>query len=340
MKKYFSFIFVFVLLGSALFFNNAKAAAPSAINDLTCVKDINAGAIWIRWTPPTGVAAANAYELKYAEGNSIIYMNAFTYVPAGDWASGAVGLEKQELATGFNVGTEFTFEMKVKNDIDEWSAPSNPATCTSPQGPNYDSIAPTTAITFPSYNSIFAVSQGAITIKGTSKDKGGSSVKQIEVSLDNGVTWNLADPVSNDDGNLMWQYIWNSPSVGEHVIKARATDWFNNLETPSTGIVIKVVSEIATPTPTPSSDVSCKNTWWFDNDRRVCSEKQFCGMYMYNGLQTFETRVACQAALDASTSGSTGGTPGNAESLRARIAVLQAQLIQLLNQLIQLLRLK
>lgn len=339
MKKYFSFIFVFVLLGSALFLNNAKAAAPSAINDLTCVKDINAGAIWIRWTPPAGVAAANAYELKYAEGNSIIYMNAFTYVPAGDWASGTVGLEKQELATGFNVGTEFTFEMKVKNDADEWSAPSNPATCTSPQGPNYDSTAPTTAITFPSYNSIFSVSQGAIIIKGTSKDKGGSSVKQIEVSLDNGVTWNLADPVSNDDGNLTWQYVWDSPSVGDYVIKARAMDWFNNLETPSTGIVIKIVSEIATPTPTP--EISCKNTWWFDNDRRVCSEKQFCGMYIYNGLQTFETRVACQAALDASSGGLSGGViPGNAESIRAQIAALQTQLIQLLQQLLQLLRLK
>jgi len=90
------------------------------------------------------------------------------------------------------------------------------------------------------------------TIKGTSKDSGGSSVKQIEVSLDNGATWNLANPVSNDEGNLAWQYIWNSPSVGDYIVKARAMDWFNNLETPSTGIVIKVVSETATPTPTPT----------------------------------------------------------------------------------------
>jgi len=297
MKKYFSFIFVFVLLGSALFFNNAKAAAPSAINDLTCVKDINAGSIWIRWTPPTGVAAANAYELKYAEGNSIIYMNAFTYVPAGDWASGDVGLMKQELAIGFNPGTEFTFEMKVKNDADEWSAPSNPATCSAPLGNNVDTIPPTTTINYPPYNGSIALSQGALTIRGISKDSGGSSVKQVEVSLDNGQTWNLADPVSEENGNMIWQYVWSTPSVGSYIIKARATDWMNNLEIPGLGIPINIVSTITTPTPTATPT---------------------------------PTPTPSPSPIG-------GTVLTGADAIKAQIATLQMQLIQLLQQLIQLL---
>ncbi len=53
--------------------------------------------------------------------------------------------------------------------------------------------------------------------------------------------------------------------------------------------------------PCPGSDCSYK--WWLDlNNASSCSYKQFCGLYMYYGLRTFETESACQAALASSSS--------------------------------------
>lgn len=44
-------------------------------------------------------------------------------------------------------------------------------------------------------------------------------------------------------------------------------------------------------------DSGCRNMWWFDNDNETCQQKQFCGAYMYLGLQTFENQEDCQEAL-------------------------------------------
>ncbi len=52
---------------------------------------------------------------------------------------------------------------------------------------------------------------------------------------------------------------------------------------------------------------SCSNFYWFDNTTRSCGQKQFCGTYVYAGLQTFPTQSACQTAL-TSSSGSTSGS--------------------------------
>jgi len=42
----------------------------------------------------------------------------------------------------------------------------------------------------------------------------------------------------------------------------------------------------------------CANLYWFDNTYQGCaSQKQFCGSYMYQGLQTFSTQLLCQTAI-------------------------------------------
>ncbi len=51
-------------------------------------------------------------------------------------------------------------------------------------------------------------------------------------------------------------------------------------------------SPIVTPV-TPE----CKELYWFDNEHRECGLKEFCGAYMYEGLQTFETKEECEKAL-------------------------------------------
>jgi len=47
-----------------------------------------------------------------------------------------------------------------------------------------------------------------------------------------------------------------------------------------------------------ASDTSCKNLYWFDNDNKNCSQKQFCGLYMYLGLQTFASKTQCLKAVN------------------------------------------
>lgn len=60
---------------------------------------------------------------------------------------------------------------------------------------------------------------------------------------------------------------------------------------------------------------TCTNKWWFDSNTTTCSYKQFCGEYMYQGLQTFSTETACKAALPISCVGNGGSlgavVPGN-----------------------------
>jgi len=42
----------------------------------------------------------------------------------------------------------------------------------------------------------------------------------------------------------------------------------------------------------------CKNFYWFDKESRECGYKQFCGAYMYYGLETFSSRNDCEKKLE------------------------------------------
>ncbi len=46
---------------------------------------------------------------------------------------------------------------------------------------------------------------------------------------------------------------------------------------------------------------SCNNKYWVDNTNKECSQKQFCGAYMYYGLYTFETKEECLKFLENET---------------------------------------
>jgi hypothetical protein len=58
-----------------------------------------------------------------------------------------------------------------------------------------------------------------------------------------------------------------------------------------------ILAQTPTPAPESNSNLQCQNLWWFDNDHQSCSQKQFCGAYMYSGLRTFESQDECGAAL-------------------------------------------
>lgn len=48
---------------------------------------------------------------------------------------------------------------------------------------------------------------------------------------------------------------------------------------------------------TNSSDIDCKNLWWFDQNTKSCGQKRFCGSYMYQSLETFKDQDSCLKAL-------------------------------------------
>ncbi len=57
-------------------------------------------------------------------------------------------------------------------------------------------------------------------------------------------------------------------------------------------------TEVEEPTEEPTEPaLECEEKYWFDEDSTECEYKEFCGMYMYQGLRTFETEDACEAAL-------------------------------------------
>ena len=50
----------------------------------------------------------------------------------------------------------------------------------------------------------------------------------------------------------------------------------------------------------PIADIEsgCQNLYWIDNENKECSQKEFCGTYVYQGLQTFETKGECERAAN------------------------------------------
>jgi len=58
-----------------------------------------------------------------------------------------------------------------------------------------------------------------------------------------------------------------------------------------------ILAQTPTSARESNSNLQCQNLWWFDNDHQSCSQKQFCGAYMYADLQTFDSQDKCEAAL-------------------------------------------
>ena len=49
-------------------------------------------------------------------------------------------------------------------------------------------------------------------------------------------------------------------------------------------------------------EIVCNNLYWFDEDSSSCGQKEFCELYMYEGLRTFETLEKCETEFNANKS--------------------------------------
>jgi hypothetical protein len=81
------------------------------------------------------------------------------------------------------------------------------------------------------------------TISGTAHDYF-SGMAQVEVSTDDGETWNLAQGTEN------WTYEWNIPADGKYSLRVRATDLAGNVETLGAATTVTVAASCVAPTPT------------------------------------------------------------------------------------------
>jgi len=227
-------------------------AVPATVTDLACTPSGQAGAIWLRWTVPAG--ASTTYEAKHyaAAINDGNYAAATTI--SQSWAIGTKAAVKQELVAGLNPGTRYYFALKSGGfGATTSNISSTSPTCIAPSSATSapDSTAPVTLFTYPALNS--TVQSGTVVIKGTAKDTGGSSVQKVEVSLDGGNTWSLATVTGDDGANVIWEFAVANASVGTMSVKARATDWTNNVETNGPTLTFNVSSTAHTTPSTPAT---------------------------------------------------------------------------------------
>ncbi|MEO8681505.1 MAG: Ig-like domain-containing protein, partial [Vicinamibacterales bacterium] len=97
-----------------------------------------------------------------------------------------------------------------------------------------DIYAPTSVITSPTSGSTVE-SGNRYTITGTAGDNGGGQVASVEVSVDGGATWRVAQ------GTSSWSYDWSPGALGTATVKARAVDDSGNLEAPGANVGVTIV---------------------------------------------------------------------------------------------------
>jgi hypothetical protein len=47
----------------------------------------------------------------------------------------------------------------------------------------------------------------------------------------------------------------------------------------------------------PTQNNTCEYLWWFDSTSTDCSYNEFCGAFMYQGLQVFPDKQSCLNAI-------------------------------------------
>jgi hypothetical protein len=90
------------------------------------------------------------------------------------------------------------------------------------------------------------INQCTFTISGSAHDYY-SGIGQVEVSTDDGATWNAAQGTNN------WTYEWTIPADGAYALKVRATDLAGNLQSPAPAVNVTVAGGCAPATPTATA---------------------------------------------------------------------------------------
>ena len=240
------FLALIILISNFLIINSVKAQ-PAAISDLQCILAGSPGDVWLTWTPPAGT---NSYDVRYWPG--FFYPSDYnaTIQYSQNWA----GTASEGMVSNLTTNTTWYFAMKAIDASNNYSDISNVVSCFVPSVvvPT-DKIAPTSLITDPKDGATILANTDYI-IKGESSDIGGS-VQKVEISFD-GKNWFKTKAKESIGTGFTWEYLWEKPTEGTYTIKTRATDWWNNQETPGQGIKVKVIAELAVEKPPVEKPIS------------------------------------------------------------------------------------
>ena len=153
-------------------------------------------------------------------------------------------------------------------------------------------------------SNVFWQVAGQTTI-GTTAVFNGNILDQTAIVLNTGATLNgraLAQTAVTLDSNAVTMPTFVTPTPQPTCI----SNWqcycgspkdYNNCGLLFTGQMICPQICIS-PAPTPTPQPSCSNLYWFDSTNTTCqSQRQLCGAYMYQGLQTFYNQQDCYNAV-------------------------------------------
>lgn len=172
------------------------------------------------------------------------------------------------------------------------------------------STPPISAITVPANAAIINLASPApYTISGSATDN--VAVTGIEVSTDNGGSWNAATCSGCPGASVTWTYSWTVPADASYTIRSRATDSLANLESPAAGntvIVDRTSPTISSSTPANLATGVARNSSvtinWAENID--CSTVNTATITISGGGWTLSSCSGSQAVFD--TSGQFGVT--------------------------------
>jgi hypothetical protein len=118
-----------------------------------------------------------------------------------------------------------------------------------------DFTKPVSTIISPSNGASFPV-RSAVSITGTASDN--AVVAGLEISVDGGVTWNVAT-TSDIDGTVTWSYTWIPEIQGSINIKTRGFDDSGNMEIAGPGITVNILPPVCPCTIFGPSDIPARN---------------------------------------------------------------------------------
>ncbi len=95
-----------------------------------------------------------------------------------------------------------------------------------------DTVPPSSSITSPAGGTV--QSGDRVTITGVASDGGGGVVAGVEVSVDNGATWQSAQGTAN------WSFVWSPGAPGSVVIRSRAVDDSGNIQTAVSSVAVVI----------------------------------------------------------------------------------------------------
>lgn len=96
------------------------------------------------------------------------------------------------------------------------------------------------AIIDPANGLLMPKSLGSYSIKGTAVAGNGAALSKVEVSTDNGTSWNVASDTSGSGTLASWTYKWTPLPLGSWTLKSRATESTGTVEVPGPGVKVTV----------------------------------------------------------------------------------------------------